>query len=117
LEGKISDVEKGYFIISVSVLDVLLSRIEITDNSKKVTYRDMLQNLVYGYEEKCKYSDYIKGFGLWTNVYSRSHVIAKLNGLSIGLLPQKDKSVILFSGMADEQSVKIIDNLLYQLIK
>jgi hypothetical protein len=117
LEGKISDVEKGYFIISVSVLDVLLSRIEVTDNSDKITYREMLQNLVYGYEEKCKYLDYFKGFGLRTNFYSRSHVIAKLNRLSIGLLLQKDKNAILYSGMADEQSVKIIDNLSYQLIK
>jgi hypothetical protein len=117
LEGTISDVEKGYFIISVSVLEVLLSRIEWTDNNGKVIYKEILQNLVYGYEEKCKYSDYFKGFGLRSNFYSRSHVIAKLDRLSIGLLPQKDKNAILYSGMADEQSAKIIDNLSYQLIK
>jgi hypothetical protein len=117
LEGKSSNVEKGYFIISVSVLEVFLSRIEWPDNNEKTIHKELLQNLVLGYEEKCKYLDYFKGFGLQTNFYSRSHVIAKLDKLSIELLPRKDKSSILFSGMADEQSVNIMDKLSHQLIK
>jgi hypothetical protein len=76
-----------------------------------------LQNLVAGYEGKCRYADYFKGFGLQTNFYSKSHVISKLDKPSVGLLPGKEKNPILRSGMADEQSVKIIDDLSYQLIK
>jgi hypothetical protein len=117
LNGKSSDIEKGYFIISVSVLEILLSRIEWADNNEKNIHKEILQNLVFGYEGKCKYSDYFKGFGFKTNFYSRGHVIAKLDKLSIGLLPRKDKNSILLSGMADGQSVNMIDSLSYQLIK
>jgi hypothetical protein len=117
LDEKDSDLEKGYFVISVSALEALLSRIEWQEYTGKETHRNILQNLVSGYEGKCKYTDYFKGFGLQTNFYSRSHVISKLDKLSVGLLPLKEKNPTLFSGMADEPSVKIIDDLSYQLIK
>lgn len=117
LEGNNSNVEKGYFIISVSVLEVLLSRIEWPDNNGRTIHKEILQNLVLGYEAKYNYLDYFKGFGLQTNFYSRSHVITKLDNSSISSLPGKDKSSILISGKADEQSVNIIDKLSYQLIK
>jgi hypothetical protein len=117
LDEQISDLEKGYFIISVSALEVLLCRIEWQNRIVKEVHREILQHLVSGYEGKCKYADYFKGFGLQTNFYSRSHVISKLNKQGIELLPQKGKNTILFSGMADEQSVNLIDELSYQLIK
>jgi hypothetical protein len=117
LDGETSDLEKGYFIISVSALEVLLSRIECPESTEKDVQREILQNLVSGYEGKCRYADYFKGFGLQTNFYSRSHVILKLDKSSVESLPQKGKNTSLFSGMADEQSVNVIDNLSYQLIK
>jgi hypothetical protein len=117
LDSKASDLEKGYFIISVSALEVLLSRIERADSTEEDVLRVILQNLVSGYEGKCRYADYFKGFGLQTNFYSRSHVILKLDKSSVELLPQKNRNTTLFSGMADEQSVNVIDNLSYQLIK
>jgi hypothetical protein len=117
LDREVSDLEKGYFIISVSSLEVLLARIEWDDNVGKEVHREILQNLVSGYEAKSQYAGYFKGFGFRTNFYSRSHVISKLDKLSIGLLPQKDKNMTLYSGMADEQSISTIDKLSYQLIK
>jgi hypothetical protein len=117
LDGKASDLEKGYFIISVSALEVLLSRIEWPNSTEEEVQKEILQNLVSGYERKCKYADYFKGFGLQTNFYSRSHVILKLDKSSIELLPQKNENTTLFSGMADEQSANVIDNLSYKLIK
>jgi hypothetical protein len=116
LDGKESDVEKGYFIISVSALEVLLSRIERQDNAGKEVHKAILQNLVSGYEEKSKYVEYFKGFGFRTNFYSRSHVISKLDNSNIESLPQKGKNMTLYSGMADAQSVNVIDSLSYQLI-
>jgi hypothetical protein len=104
-------------IISVSALEVLLSRIEWQEHTGKEVHRNILQNLVAGYEGKCKYADYFKGFGLQTNFYSRSHVISKLDKPGVELLPLKEKNPVLLSGMADAPSVKIIDGLSYQLIK
>ena len=43
LEGKNSNVEKGYFIISVSILEVLLSRIEWPDNNGRTIHKEILQ--------------------------------------------------------------------------
>jgi hypothetical protein len=117
LDGEASELEKGYFVISVSALEVLLSRIERLEHTGKEVQKSILQNLVSGYEGKYKYADYFKGFGLQTNVYSRSQVISKLDILSVGLLPLKEKNPALLSGMADEPSVKIIDDLSYQHIK
>jgi hypothetical protein len=106
LEGTNPDVEKGFFIISVSALEVLLSRVEIQNQQKEI-----LQNLVAGYEEKMKYADHFKGFGFRTNLYSRGHVILKIDNSSIDA-----ENSILFSGMGDEQSVNIVDKLSYQFI-
>ena len=117
MDGRVSDLEKGYFIISVSALEVLLARIEWNNNTGKEVHREILQNLISGYEAKSKYADYFKGFGFQTNFYSRSRVISKMDKLSIELLPRKDKNAVLLSGMADAPSINIIDNLSYQLIK
>ncbi|MDR0573444.1 MAG: hypothetical protein LBG96_05350 [Tannerella sp.] len=117
LDSRASDIEKGYFIMSVSAMEVLLASIERSDNTGKEDHRAILQNLVSGYEAKSKYADYFKGFGFQTNFYSRSRLISKMDKLSIGLLPHKDKNAVLLSGMADAQSINIIDNLSYQLIK
>jgi hypothetical protein len=116
LDGKDSDLEKGRFIVSVSTLEVLLSRIEQDIRDREIQ-KEILQHLVSGYEGKQKYADYFKGLGFQTNFYSRSHIISKMNKMGIERLPQKDKNSVLFSGMADEQSVSIIDDLSYQLIK
>ena len=107
LDGTASELEKGYFIISVSALEVLLSRIGSQQDSQK----EILQSLITGYEGKLKYIEYFKGFGFKTNLYSRGHVILKIDKSSIDI-----ENSILFSGMGDEQSVNIIDRLSYQLI-
>jgi len=117
LDGKNSDLEKGFFIISVSTLEVLLSRIEWQDSEVKESSKEVLHSLVVGYEEKCKYADYFKGFGFQTNFYSRANVISKIDKLFIDRLPQKEKNATLSSGMVDEQSIQIINELSYQLIK
>ena len=114
LDGANQDLEKGFFIISISTLEVLLSCIkwQNSEESKKV-----LQALVAGYEEKHKYSDYFKGTGFQTNFYARSHILLKIQPSFVERLPNKDKSGALYSGMADAQSIHIIDELSYQIIK
>jgi len=102
-----SNTGKGDFLISISVLEVLLACCQLQDNAKEI-----LQSLVVGYEKKTKYADYFKGRGFRTNFYSRAHVIF-----------QMDRSLVervkpaMFSGMADERAVDAINELSYQLIK
>ena len=113
LEGEESDLEKGYFIISTSTLEVLLSQIsEDKDCSKKI-----LQSLVAGYEGKLKYADYFKGFGFRMNFYSRSHIIAKMDSSFVEQLSQKERNIAFFSGMVDEQTINLINEFSNQLIK
>jgi hypothetical protein len=117
LERKVSDSEKGEFIISVSVLEALLSRVEMKNDAGRKACKKILQNLVSGYEGKRRYANYFAGFGLRTNFYSRAWMIRKLDGSSIESLPQKEENAVFFSGMVDGQSANIIDSLSYQLIK
>lgn len=117
LNGNSTELEKGKFILSVDILEVLLSRCDIQNSTTERISKEILQNLVAGYEEKIKYSDYFKGAGFRINVYSRVHVIAKMDRQSLDKLPQKIKNPALFSGIIDEESLRMIDELSYQLIK
>ena len=104
---------KGFFVITLSVLEGLLSRIEEKETSKEV-----LQALVAGYEGKLDYVDHFQGFGFQTNFFSRAHVIAKMDQSFVERLPQKTNNAALYSGMiSDEQTVNIINELSYQINK
>jgi len=117
LDGKNSEIEKGYFIISISALEVLLSQVERYNGEEKDNLKEILQNFVAGYEGKWKYADYFKGFGFQTNFYSRGHIITKMDISTVERLPQREKNSVLVSGMANEQSINVINELSYQLIK
>ena len=59
----------------------------------------------------------LEGIGFQSNVYSRTQVIYEMNNGNMERLPQKENNPAGFSGMADEQTLRIIDELSYQLIK
>ena len=117
LDGKSTEYDKGDFIVNVSLLEVLLSRCTMQNDTASEVYKDILRILVSGYENKFEYADYFKGVGFRSNVYSRAQVISKMDKQNLEKLSQKDKNYALFSGMADEQSIRVIDELSYQLIK
>jgi hypothetical protein len=117
LDGKASNIEKGSYIISISALEILLTRIDGQDNEDKEILKKILQSLVFGYERKRNYEDYFQGLGFRTNFYSRANIIAKIDKLSIELLPYKDKNTVLFSGYVDAETMRVLDELSYQLIK
>ncbi|MDR3339416.1 MAG: hypothetical protein LBT25_04855 [Candidatus Symbiothrix sp.] len=117
LDSKASDTEKGLFIISISALEVLLCQLTTKNEELRETPKETLYNLVSGYEQKSKYAEYFKGFGFRTNYYSRIHVILKINNSNEEKLSQKRKNAVLFSGVADKQTINVIDELSYQLIR
>jgi len=111
-EEKHSDLEKGFFIVSISALEILFSRLNRQEN-----HREVLQSLVAGYEEKLRYPEKFRGIGLRTNFYSRAHVISKMDKTSAEQLAQGERNSALFSGMVDEQTFEMINQLSYQLIR
>lgn len=114
LDEKKSELEKGFLILSISCLEALLSRIEQQNNEGN---KNLLQILVTGYVEKLNYQDYFNGLGFRTNFYSRAQIILKMNPSLVDQFPQKEKNIALSSGMVDEQTFNIINELSYQLIK
>ena len=106
--------EKGLFIIYISALEVLMS---YESNIGEKASKELLRNLVIGYEEKSKYTDFFKGFGFRTNLYSRAKLILQMDKRNLMNLPQTDKNPVFTSGFTDEKSVEIIDVLSYELIK
>ena len=113
-----SDIEKGIFIISISVMECLLSRIERQNQEENDNLKGVLQCLVAGYEGKLKYAEDFKGMGFQTNFYSRANIIAKMDRLSIERLPTMGKNAVLYSGLIrDAHAADIINELSYQLIK
>jgi hypothetical protein len=111
LDGEYSNIEKGNFVISVSNIEFLMGFYSQKTNATK----DMLQCLLNGYEEKSKYPDFIN-FGLETNLYSRAHVIAKINPQCLEKIPFGYKNGV-FEGWPDQETADIINELSYQLIK
>jgi len=101
-----SEIENGRFAISISILEYLLSR--ATDN-----YKEILKNLVVGYETKLKYPDYFIS-GLNYNLFSRAHIIDNMCKKCFDDVPEKGS---LFAVFYLKETIDIINKLSYQLIK
>ena len=106
-------------LTSISVLEVLLARYHLLNVDSGEKYREILQQLVAGYETKNMYADDLrnKNVGLRTNYYSRAILISKISDESIEELPDKEKNAALISGYADDQSRSMIDKMSYKLLK
>jgi len=116
LLGKSTDYEKGKFITSVSLLEVLLSQSVLKNETANENSKEILHSLLVGYEEKLKYSDFFKGVGFRSNVYARIQVIYEIYK-NKEAFPLSVNNLAKLSGMIDEQSLRMIDELSYQLIK
>ena len=117
LDGENPDLEKGFFILDVSILEVLLSRLQWKNSGNKEAPKEILRSLVTGLEGKLKYMKLFYGL-FQTNFYARAHIISKLDETFIERLPQKDENMVLLSGfISDEQTFNMLHELSNQLIK
>ena len=117
LDGDNPDLEKGFFVLYVSIYEILLSRIEWKNSDEKEESKEVLQSLVAGFEGKMKYPDCFRGL-FQTNFYARAHVLSKMDKTFVDRLPQKDENIVLQTGMVtDEQTFHLINELSYSLIK
>ncbi|MDR2496562.1 MAG: hypothetical protein LBD21_05495 [Tannerellaceae bacterium] len=102
--------------ISKEKLELMLCRNELQNVADMVNTKAVLRNLVSGYEKKAMYADIIQ-LGLRTNIYARAHVLSKMSKQSLDTLPDKDKNSVLFSGLPNGETMRIIDELSYKLIR
>ena len=117
LNGSSTSLEKGFFLLSVDVLELLLSRIDNNGSEDKKVLKEVLQNLVTGYEKRFNYHDYFKG-GFKSNFFARANIIAKIDSAFIDSLPNKELNFVFNSGWVyDEETLRIIDQFSYRLIK
>ena len=116
LDGENSDFQKGLFIINVSILEVLFSRIELQNSEDKEAPKAVLQSLVAGWEEKMKYPKIFQGL-FTTNYYARARIISKLDETFIERLPDKDENMVFITGMVDGQTFSLIHEMSFQLIE
>ena len=116
LDGKVADVDKGDFTMSISILEFLFSRVQ-EQNNEGTGFKEILKALVASYEGKfSRYNDFI-GIGFESNFLSRAQVISKMDPVFVSQLPEKNKDNVLYTGRANEQTINIINDWSYRLIK
>ena len=116
LDGEEHSAEKGFYIVAVSALEALLSRY-VSQNGEIESYREILQCLVAGYEKKLMYPDYSPGLWDRINFYARIHMILKISPQSIEKIPNGINNPIFSPHLNDKNTMDIINELSYQLIK
>lgn len=114
--GDDSLLKKGIFIVSIAYIEMLLSRYQVKDESKKDDFLEILHDIVIGYEKKLKYPEYMDSFTLGVNLYARLHMIIKIDEQNIKKIPKQDRNGVFINGIADEQTIQAVDELSYQLI-
>jgi len=85
-------------------------------NTSKENQKKILENLLFGYREKIKYPEYFQGNGFATNLFARAHIIIKID-TALSEKFEKENKAVLFSGMANADTINLIDSLSYNLIK
>ena len=114
--NKGSNFDIGYSVARISILEVLLSYSDFHNSIPKESQKRILENLLFGYREKIKYPEYFQGNGFATNLFSRAHIIIKID-TALSEKIEKGNQSILFSGMADVDLINAIDSLSYKLTK
>ena len=104
--------ERFLFMMSINNLSVLFSRVEQQESLKEI-----LRNLVMGYESISMSDNDYKFHMLEYNFYSRAHVIIKMCEQCLEKIPYgKHNSVFYPSGPVWDPAYDIINELSYQLI-
>jgi hypothetical protein len=116
VEREVTLIEKGEFIVSISTLEVLLASLDLQNDISKNIQKNILQSLTLGYENKSKLSEYFQGIGFRTNIYSRAHLLIRLEEEIFNELSQKEVDNALSYGAVNDTSIAIINKKTYQQI-
>ena len=116
LNNKVSNLDLGRSMARISILELILIYSDFHNNISKENQKKVLESLLSGYKEKCKYPEYFGRRGFATNLFARAHIIIKIDtALLVNF--EKENSTVLFSGMAGADLIDTIDSLSYHLIK
>ena len=110
----ISNADNVEFNISVSNVELLLSRYQSANKDITEDYKEILRLLTDGYERKIVYADeYIfQSLSFVTNLFSRAKKIIEISPQSVEQI-----SGSVFCGHINKEVMDIINKLSYQLIK
>jgi len=118
LEEDHSILEKGNFMLSITYLHALLSRVERKHNENTDSLQDVLRALVAGYEEISQLPDISMQRSLLKyHFYTRAHIIIKMCETCLGEIPQGKANIVFSGNGVENETAGIINNLSYQLIK
>jgi len=87
-----------------------------TDILSKEDCKEMLQDLLYGHEKEIVYYDPNFSYPYPYNFYGRVQIILKISPQSLEKIPGKELNGV-FNGWIDKETMDIINELSYQLIK
>lgn len=111
----VSDLELGYAILHISMLECLLSYAEFYANTSTETQKKVLETLLWGYQ-KCKDPEYFDKIGFRENLFARANLIIRIDTAWAEKFKTELRPV-LAAGMADADLIDTIDRLSYELIK
>lgn len=110
-------IEKGDYVFRVSAIEMFLGCPQLQSNLSSSTQKEIVKNLLTGYEKKYESLSVFTGLGFHANVYARANIVNKLD--STLLLKTKNKNITrLLKGVNDDAgSVEELDQISYSLIK
>ena len=106
------EIKKGALTTSTTLIDALLSRVEQQSDLKEI-----LQNLVIGYEAISVLPTDISSVLRKFNFFARAHIIVKMCKQCIEEIPNGKINTVFNHHEPDSETADIINKLSYQLIK
>ena len=115
-------IRKENLKFSIGELEFLLGfYMQKSDAITKEDSKKVLLCLVHGHEREIDYYDPYGSHTFFKNFYARAHVIIKISPQCIEKIPHKDQNAVFHSnviiGRLDKETVDVINELSYQLIK
>jgi hypothetical protein len=119
LDGSASDAAKGNYVLSIAAASLLLSRCQLSNDTNKENYVEIVQHLIYGYEKLFAYPKAFNNssFGASSNFYTRAKFITKIDKKNLDEIPLKDKNTLFTSAELNDQTIRAINELSYQIIQ
>jgi len=108
-------VERGFFVADIAAHELLISHCLFPEDQSQDGYREIMQQLVSGYEEKLRYSEAFEGeFNV--NLFARIKILVKADPQILELIPQHENNAVFWKGVTDKQTEQIINKLTYRFI-
>jgi len=96
--------------------EILLTRVEMNGYEREEGLKIILRALVAGYEERLKYPE-TWGSTFYTNSFARAKIIAKIDPSFVELLWLEERNPVFIGGHTVYDTLQILNEMSYKLIK